>query len=108
MSVTLSEWMNSPFSELPEWETRSVSVKPGVLTSQESVLMGMWCLSKVPGLVRPYRRFFSWRFLALRRRSMVAGLVARSCFWTGSEIAKRLMAQGAHNGRRALSRVEHG
>src|SRR5215471_10512127 len=28
MSVRLSECTNSPFSELPEWETRSVSVKP--------------------------------------------------------------------------------
>ncbi len=34
-------------------ETRSISVKPGVVTFQCSVRTGMWCLSKVPGLVRP-------------------------------------------------------
>ncbi len=40
MSVTFSECANSPSPRPPAWATRSVSVKPGVLTSQRSVLTG--------------------------------------------------------------------
>ncbi len=69
--------------------------------------MGMWCLSKVPGwYVR--RDAFSWRFVALSRRSMVAGLIERSCCWICAKIAKRLLGRGSHNGKKALSRAEHG
>ena len=53
ISVRLSEWMNSPSAALPEWLTKSTSAKPGVVTAQASVLMGMWCFRRVPGLVRP-------------------------------------------------------
>ena len=49
----LTPYVLARVAELPEWATRSISVKPGVATFQRSVLMGMWCLSKVPGLVRP-------------------------------------------------------
>ena len=34
MSVRLREWANSPSPQSPEWETRSISVKPGTVTSQ--------------------------------------------------------------------------
>jgi len=40
-------------AELPEWDTKSTSVKPGVVTSQCSVRMGMWLLSNLPGLGAP-------------------------------------------------------
>jgi hypothetical protein len=48
-----NEWVNSSSTELPLWATRSSSVYPGTVTAQRSVLTGIWCLSKVPGLVRP-------------------------------------------------------
>jgi hypothetical protein len=35
--------------------------------------MGIWCLSEVPGLVRPWSLFLSWRFLGLSRRSNGSG-----------------------------------
>ncbi len=38
MSVRLSECTNSPSPKLPQWATRSISVKPGMVTSQRSVL----------------------------------------------------------------------
>ncbi len=38
---------------IPEWLTRSISVQPGSVTSQWSVLTGMCCFSTVPGVVRP-------------------------------------------------------
>ena len=44
--------MNSPSAEVPEWETRSTSVKPGRITAQWSVLTGIWCFRRAPGLVR--------------------------------------------------------
>ena len=72
MSVRLSECTNSLFSELPEWETRSVSVKPGVFTSQESV-NGDVMFEQSAGLGASVESVLSWRFLGLSRRSMVAG-----------------------------------
>ena len=34
MSVTFSEWANSPSARWPAWATKSSSVKPGTVTSQ--------------------------------------------------------------------------
>jgi hypothetical protein len=53
MSVTFRVCPNSPAPELPECETRSISVNPGQRTSQLSVLIAIWCFSSKPGLVRP-------------------------------------------------------
>ena len=41
MSVRFSDWRTSPSAQLPERETKSTSVKPGVVRSQWSVRMGM-------------------------------------------------------------------
>ena len=41
MSVRFSDWRPSPSAQLPERETKSTSVKPGVVRSQWSVRMGM-------------------------------------------------------------------
>ena len=55
MSVRFRECANSPSPESPQWATRSISVKPGTVTSHRSVRRGMWCFRSVPGFVRPYR-----------------------------------------------------
>jgi len=53
MSVTFKVCANSPDAELPECDTRSTSVNPGVVTSQRSVFTEVWYFNKYPGLVRP-------------------------------------------------------
>ena len=57
--------MNSPEAELPECETRSVSVKPGVFTSQESVLMGMWMFEQSAGFGASVESVFELAFFGL-------------------------------------------
>ena len=108
MSVTLSEWMNSPCSELPEWETRSVWVKPGVFDIPRVGFDGNVVLEQGVRFGAPVEAFFQLALFGLESPVDGSGLIERSCFWTDCEIAKRLMAQGSHNGRRALSRAEHG
>jgi hypothetical protein len=101
ISVRLRDWANSPSAESPEWETKSISVKSGVVTFRCSVRTGMWCLSKVPGLVRPYRRRRTWRLRAWRRRSIVRGLIVRS--WRST--AAGMVGAGEALGRAARWRT---
>jgi len=52
--------------------------------------------------------FFELALLGLSRRSMVAGLIDKSCSWVWADRAKRLTAHGSHRGKRALMRAEQG
>jgi len=52
ISVKFKLWIKSPLTAPPSWETRSVSKKPGLASSQSAkVLIGILFFSKVPGLV---------------------------------------------------------
>ena len=68
---------------------------------RELDLVGIWCLSKVPGLVRRYSRVVSRRRWGARRRSIWRGLMARNCASTAGRSRSRRRAQGSHSGSRA-------
>ena len=57
ISVMLNEQIKSPDALGPQCTTRSISKYPGVVTSQLSVLMGIWLLSNLPGLVWAVQAF---------------------------------------------------
>ena len=78
ISVMLNEQIKSPDALGPQCTTRSISKYPGVVTSQLSVLMGIWLLSNLPGLVWPYRRFLLRCLLPANRRSICLGLILSS------------------------------
>lgn len=61
----------------------SISRNPAVFSSHWlNVRIGIWCFSRVPGLVRLRPFSLSFFFSPARRRSMVAGLMRDSYFLT--------------------------
>ena len=79
ISVTVKVKQNSPKELPPSWPTRSISTKPGVTSSHsDQVRMGIWVLSREPGLVWLIPRNPASTLGPARRRSMVAALMAMS------------------------------
>ena len=84
ISVRVRLQTKSPAKLLPQCATVSASTKPGRLTSQCSVRMGIWFLSKVPGLVPHRPRLPDCARIRFNSRSMLRGLMASSRVLTGS------------------------
>jgi len=108
MSVKLIECANSPSAQDPECDTRSISPHPGSSTSHRSVRTGIWCLSSVPGFVRPYNRRRDATRTKRKRRSIVRGLIFASSALVSSVTSIRVATHGNQSGIIALSRTDHG
>ena len=99
LTSTMSRLLrNSPPPYVPQWATRSTSMKPGWASSHwAKVRTGMACLSSVPGLVvdRPCGRLPARTRLS--RRSAVAGLsVSSSSRVSASRLQFVVPLQGFH------------
>jgi hypothetical protein len=77
ISVRVRVQRNEPSVLVPQWATRSASMKPGLVSFQSlKVRTGICFLSSVPDLVVEMPCFSCLRY-GLRIRSAVAGLIAR-------------------------------
>ena len=79
MSVTVRVQACSPAAWPPSWLTRSISTNPGTASSQSAhVRIGIWLLSRLPGLVRERPRAAYFLRSGANRRSMVAADIPAS------------------------------
>ena len=107
-SVTLRVWRNSPEASAPEWDTRSISVNPGLPVRHAAVWIGISRRSKVPGFVRPNSLRLDRRRSLASSRSIVRGLMAPSRSSIEPEITCRRRTERSQSGSAAFSRTDHG
>src|SRR3989344_7726725 len=103
MSVSFNVQTNSPSRELPQCATVSISEYPAFLISQFLVRMGIWFLSRIPGLVVPYSFFLILNRFGPSLRSICRGLIARSSASVLGSIPNFSLARFIQMGSSALS-----